>query len=126
MSTKTEQKPSVFDTLKLMVAGLLMVSSLVAYYYYAEYSQLLRVVGVVVATGLAIGVGMATLPGRNLWSFIQGSRIELRKVVWPTREEAFQTTIAVFVFVLIMAIFFWVLDLLLLWATRTVTGFGGG
>ncbi len=124
MTTRTEEKPSVFDTLKLMIAGTLLIGSLVAYYYYADYSQLLRVAGVVVATGLAIGVGMATLPGRNLWRFIQGSRIELRKVVWPTREETFQTTIAVFVFVLIMAIFFWLLDLVLLWATRTLTGFG--
>ena len=51
--------------------------------------------------------------------------MELRKVVWPTRDEAIQTTIAVFVFTLIMGVFFWLLDMFLLWLTRLLTGQGG-
>ena len=53
---------------------------------------------------------------------MQGSRVELRKVVWPTREETLQTTLAVLVFALIMGVFFWLLDLSLLALTRRLTG----
>jgi len=62
--------------------------------------------------------------GRFLWQFIQGSRVEIRKVVWPTRQETTQTTLAVFVFLLVLGIFFWGLDLLLLLITRAITGQG--
>ncbi len=57
--------------------------------------------------------------------FVQGSRVELRKVVWPTREETIQTTVTVLVFALIMGVFFWLLDMFLLYATRLLTGQGG-
>ena len=55
---------------------------------------------------------------------MQSSRGELRKVVWPTRQETLQTTLTVFVFVLILGIFFWLLDMGLLWITRALTGQG--
>jgi preprotein translocase subunit SecE len=51
--------------------------------------------------------------------------VELRKVVWPTREETIQTTVTVLVFALIMGVFFWLLDMFLLYATRLLTGQGG-
>jgi preprotein translocase subunit SecE len=63
--------------------------------------------------------------GRELWRFIQGSRIELRKVVWPNRQETGQTTLVIIFFVIIMGIFFWLLDMLLAWAARMLTGQGG-
>ena len=125
MSTKTEQSVSPFDTAKLFVAGALLVGGVFGFYYFAgQYSQLYRVVGVLVGTILAFVVAMSTDPGRRLWRFTQGSRIELRKVIWPTRNEALQTTIAVIIFVIIMGVFFWVLDLFLLWATQVLTGRG--
>ena len=67
---------------------------------------------------------MQSAQGKTLWAFIQGARVELRKVVWPTREEAVQTTIIVLVFAMIMGTFFWLLDLLLLTVTRFITGQG--
>jgi preprotein translocase subunit SecE len=65
---------------------------------------------------------MTSTQGRRLWHFIQGSRVEIRKVVWPTRTETTQTAIAVFIFTLIMALFFWALDSGLLWLTRRLVG----
>ena len=56
---------------------------------------------------------------------MQGSRIELRKVVWPTRQETLQTTLVVFVAVFVMGIFFWLLDMILGSVTRALTGQGG-
>jgi preprotein translocase subunit SecE len=63
--------------------------------------------------------------GRRALAFILDSRIELRKVVWPTRQETLQTTLMVFIFVAAAGLFFWVLDLVLAWATRALTGQGG-
>jgi preprotein translocase subunit SecE len=52
------------------------------------------------------------------------ARIELRKVVWPTRDDAGKTTLVVFAFVAVAGLFFWVLDLVLAWATKYLTGQG--
>jgi preprotein translocase subunit SecE len=68
---------------------------------------------------------MTSTQGQRLWAFIQGARVEIRKVVWPTKQETTQTAIAVFVFTLIMALFFWGLDSFLLWLTRTLVGSTG-
>jgi preprotein translocase subunit SecE len=82
----------------------------------------LRVLGVLVGTGVGIAIAMTSTQGKRLWRFIQGSRVEIRKVVWPTKQETTQTAIAVFVFALVMAIFFWALDSGLLWLTRRLVG----
>ena len=113
-----------FDTVKLLLSVAILVGGIVGYYYYANESPLLRAVGVLIAFGVAVWVAFQSAQGRTLWAFIQGSRVELRKVVWPTREEAVQTTVIVLVFAMIMGTFFWLLDLGLLWFTTFITGRG--
>ena len=113
------------DTAKLALAAIVLVAGIVAYNFYEDESLLLRVAGILVALAIAVVIVFQTIQGRLLWHFIQGSRIELRKVVWPTRQETVQTTLTVMVFVLIMGIFFWGLDFFLLWITRLLTGQGG-
>lgn len=124
MTTATEQtsESGVLDILKLLAASGALVGGLYSYYYFIELSLPLRVL--MVLGGLAAGIvlAMTSTQGRRLWAFIQGSRIELRKVVWPTKQETTQTAIAVFVFTLIMALFFWGLDSFLLWLTRSLVG----
>jgi preprotein translocase subunit SecE len=82
----------------------------------------LRVLMVLVGTAAGIAIAMTSAQGHRLWHFIQGARVEIRKVVWPTRTETTQTAIAVFIFTLIMALFFWALDSGLLWLTRRLVG----
>lgn len=125
METKVETQKTALDTLKLLLAGTILIGSVVGYYYYADISIVLRALGVLIALALTVVVALQSFQGQALWRFIQGSRVEMRKVVWPTREEAIQTTIAVLVFALIMGVFFWFLDLFLLWFTRLLTGQGG-
>jgi len=126
MNANTETSgPSALDTVKMVLAAALLIGGIVAYYLFPEASIVLRAAGVVLGIALGIAVFATTERGRDLWSFIQSSRVELRKVIWPTRPETIQTTIAVIVFALIMALFFWVLDKGLLWATRLLTGQGG-
>lgn len=125
MDTKVETEKTVLDTLKLLVAGGVLLGGVVGYYYYPDVPVVVRALGVMVALAIAVVIALQSVHGQALWRFVQGSRVEMRKVVWPTREEAIQTTIAVLVFALIMGVFFWLLDLFLLWFTRFLTGQGG-
>ena len=125
METKEVTEPTIFDTAKLLLAVVILIGSIFGYYYFANESVLWRSIGVFVAFLVAVWVAFQSAQGRTLWAFIQGSRTELRKVVWPTREETIQTTIVVLVFALIMGVFFWLLDLFLLFVTSYITGQGG-
>jgi preprotein translocase subunit SecE len=124
MTTHTEQSQSgALDIVKLLIAAVALVGGLYSYYYYEfELALALRVLFVLAGTGIGIAIAMSSTQGQRLWHFIQGSRVEIRKVVWPTRQETTQTAIAVFVFTLIMMVFFWLLDSGLLWLTRRLVG----
>ena len=80
---------------------------------------------VVAGLVLAIVLFVWSQYGRNFWQFVLDSRIELRKIVWPSRQETGMTTVVVFVFVIVAAVFFWLLDLGLAYATRHLSGQGG-
>ena len=124
MATQTEtSETGVLDTIKLLIAAAALVGGLYAYYYYEpSVAQALRVLMVLGGAAAGIGIAMTSTQGQRLWHFIQGSRVEIRKVVWPTRAETTQTAIAVFVFTLVLMLFFWALDSGLLWLTRTLVG----
>ena len=124
MSAQTETSESgVLDIIKLLLAAVALLGGLYGYYYYENNIALpLRVLMVLGGTGVGIAIAMSSTQGRRLWHFIQGSRVEIRKVVWPSRQETTQTAIAVFVFTLILALFFWALDSGLLWLTRKLVG----
>jgi preprotein translocase subunit SecE len=121
----TVQTGSAADTAKMTVAILLVVGGIAAYYVLAAQPAWMRWVSFVGGLVLGIAVFASSKHGRDFWQFMLDSRIELRKVVWPSRQETGQTTLIVFGFVIVAGIFFWVLDLVLAWATRQLTGQGG-
>jgi preprotein translocase subunit SecE len=125
METKVEEQATFVDTVKLALAVLILFAGLFSYYYFGNSAVLLRAFGVVLAVAAAFGVLFTSFQGQLLWKFIQGARVELRKVVWPTREETVQTTLVVLVFALIGGVFFWLLDVVLLFLTKQITGQGG-
>ncbi|MEO1327905.1 MAG: preprotein translocase subunit SecE [Pseudomonadota bacterium] len=110
------------DTIKLLLSLGAIVGGLVAYYMTPELALALRVLMVLAGVIIGVLIGLTTHKGQTLWRFIQGSRIEIRKVVWPTRQETTQITILVFIFTALLGVFFWALDAGLLWATRAATG----
>jgi len=125
MSSQTEVSESggALDIVKLLLAAAAIIGGLYSYYYFEfEISRPLRVLMVLGGTGIGIAIAMSSTQGQMLWRFIQGARVEWRKVVWPTKQETTQTAIAVFVFTLIMSVFFWLLDSGLLWLTRRFVG----
>ncbi|MBP9131305.1 MAG: preprotein translocase subunit SecE [Steroidobacteraceae bacterium] len=116
---------SVLDTAKLVAAVAILVAGIASFYVFDQYPAAARWLVVLVAVAAGIFVALQSAQGRELWQFVQGSRVELRKVVWPTQEETRKMTLVVVVAILIMAIFFWGLDMILGWITRTLTGQGG-
>ena len=78
-----------------------------------------------IGIAVSIGIAMQTEKGRSLWIFFQDSQIEVRKVVWPTRQETLQTTMIVILVVIIVSIILWLLDMFLGWSVRSLMGQGG-
>jgi preprotein translocase subunit SecE len=112
------------DNAKLVVGILLLAAGIAGYYVLAEQNVWLR--WACVAGGLALGalvVAFSAYGSQFKW-FMAAARVELRKVVWPSRDDAFKTTVAVFVFVTAASLFFWLLDVVLAWATKFLTGTG--
>lgn len=125
MSTNAEAQGSVFDTIKLLLALLILIAGIAGFYYFAEESLLYRVLGLLAMVGVAVGVSMMTSKGRNLVGFLASSRTEVRKMVWPSRAETMQTTLMVFILVVILAIFLWFVDMLLGAGVKALLSVGG-
>jgi preprotein translocase subunit SecE len=117
--------PSALDTVKLVAAIAILIAGVAGFYVLTSYPLAVRWVIVLLALGAGIFVALQSAQGRAFWQFVQGSRVELRKVVWPTRQESLQTTLVVFVAIVAMGIFFWILDWILGSVTRALTGQGG-
>ncbi len=109
------------DQLKILASIALVVGAIGAFYYFGDQSTLLRVIGLLVAMGIVTAIMLQTAKGRTAWAFVQDAQVELRKVVWPTRKETGQTTLIVMAMVIVIAIFLWMLDSLLIWAVRSLT-----
>jgi preprotein translocase subunit SecE len=120
--TKTEQQSSAFDTVKLVFSLLVLVAGVFAFYYFKDESQLLRVLGILAVATVSFLIIATTTPGKKSIGFAKDARVEVRKVVWPTRQETIQTTIAVLVMVLIVAIMLWLVDMLLGWGIKSLLG----
>ena len=113
------------DTVKWLVVGILIVGGIYANYHFAATAWAIRAaIGIVLAIVLLF-IGFQTQKGKTAWEFLKGARVELRKVVWPTRQEAVQTTMIVIVLVAITALILWGLDAFFLWAISLATGHGG-
>ena len=121
--TEVTQAPR-YDSLLLAAALLLLVGSLGAFYYFAEANALLRTLGLLAAIAASLALAYKTELGQTVWSYITGARSELRKVVWPSRQESVQATLMIAVVVLITALLLWGLDSLLLWGVKLLTGRG--
>jgi preprotein translocase subunit SecE len=118
------QDAGTADKVKLTVAILIAIAGVVGYYVLANQATWLRWAAVVGSLVLAAVVVAFSRYGTEFRRFVELARIELRKVVWPTRQETLQTTVVVFAFVAIAGVFFWLLDLALAWATKFFTGQG--
>jgi len=117
MNTKAEQVGgnSAADIAKLVVAGIVLAAGVFAYYWYndwATWQRILVLLGGFIAAG---AIGFFTRTGHALRDFLFESNFELRKVVWPTRQETIQTTAVIFVVVVVLSLILGLIDLTLKW-----------
>ena len=109
------------NTVKLTIAGLLVASGVAGFYLLSNQATWIR--WLVVVGGLVLGALVVAFSqtGTDLKQFIAAARVELRKIVWPNRNETGMTTLVVLGFVVVAGLFFWGLDLVLAWATQALT-----
>ncbi len=124
MNSKSQVEASSLDTVKLLLAAGIIVGGIIGFYYLDAYSHLLRVLGLLALVGVSVFIAYQTLVGRTAWEFTVSSKVEVRKVVWPSRQETVQTTLIVFVMVLIMGIVLWLFDMMLGAILKALTGTG--
>mgnify|MGYP003576429906 FL=1 len=125
MNEQAQQSVTVLDTAKLVAGVAVLAAGIAVFYLLPDLPIWLRWIIVLAALGLGTLVGLQSAPGRTFWEFVQSSRIELRKVVWPDRQETVQVTIVVFVMIIVLSLFFWGLDSLLGVVTRWLATGGG-
>lgn len=118
-----------FDALLWLISLALLIAAIGGNYYYTQYlivnegsfERLGRVAIVIVTIVVALGILLFTSKGKSLLAFGRDSYTELRKVIWPTRAEAMQTTLIVFVTVCIVSLFLYLCDLVFLQVVRIIT-----
>ena len=115
-------KPSVFDTVKLIFSISLLLAGIVAFYYFAAYPTLYRVLGILAVAGVSVGIVLTTALGKLTASYLKESRQEVRKVIWPTRQETMQSTLVVVALVFVVGLILWLLDMVLFWGVGILTG----
>jgi preprotein translocase subunit SecE len=124
MSEKTENQSNALDMFKWVVVFALLAGLVTANTMYGEISVLYRAIAIVVVVAVAGFIAATTEKGSTFLSFAKESRTEVRKVVWPTRQEANQTTLIVLAATLVMALILWGLDGIIVRVVGFITGIG--
>jgi len=122
MSTKAETVIYRFDAAKWLLAIGVVLGGVYANTYFAAEPLIYRVLGGVVLVGIATAIALQTAAGSAAWDLAKEARVEIRKVVWPSREETTQTTLIVVAVVIFVALILWGLDSGLSWLIQVVIG----
>jgi len=112
----------MIEKIKLVLALLLVVAGVAGFYLLADQALVVRILAVLAGFGVATAVLWTTVLGQQGFTFARESAVEVRKVVWPTRKETIQTTVTVFILVVLVALFLWVVDVGFLWMVKTLMG----
>ena len=122
MNAKVEAPSFRLDGLKWLLVLLLVAAGVVGNSYFSDFSLLYRVLGLVGIGLVAAFIAVNTAKGAAFWALLREAQTEVRKVVWPSRQETNQTTLIVVAVVLITAILLWLLDALLGWLASLIIG----
>lgn len=124
MSTKAETATNtgMIDTVLWLVVVALLAGGIAGNWYFAEEPVLYRALALTAIAVLAGAIGLQTARGKALWILMREARVEIRRVVWPTRQETMQTTLIVLMLVVIVGFILWILDIGLGWVVSRVIG----
>lgn len=123
MNATSETPKSGFDLVKWLLVFVILSLAVVGNYIY-ELGALERAIAIVVMVIIAGVIAGQTEKGKTFINFAKEARTEVRKVVWPTRQETMQTTLVVIIATLIMGVLLWGLDAVLLRVVSFLTGLG--
>ncbi|MDF1581965.1 MAG: preprotein translocase subunit SecE [Methyloprofundus sp.] len=121
MNIQANEATSSIDVLKYFLSLVLISAGVAAFYYFSEYLQLYRVLGIVAVIVVSLAIMITTSVGRSSLAFSREAKQEVRKVVWPSRSETTQTTLMVFAMVIIVGFIMWILDTFLFWSITLLT-----
>jgi preprotein translocase subunit SecE len=122
MKSNVQESGSRLDGLKWVIVVAITVGAAWGNVQYAAQPVLVRGAALLVVAVLACVIALQTTQGGAFLELARAARVEIRKVVWPTREEATQTTLVVVAVVLVMALLLWGLDTLLGWLASLLIG----
>ena len=122
MASTSLENTSRLDSLKWLVALAVLAAGIYGNSQFAEVTLLYRVMAGLVVFAVAILISLQTRVGRSVWDLAKEARIEIRKVVWPSRQETTQTTLIVVVVVIFVALILWGMDSTLSWSISSIIG----
>ncbi len=122
MTSKVEEQAPQYDSAKWLVAIAIILAGVYANSYFATEPLIYRAVAGLVVAGVVVAIILQTAMGKATWDLAKESRVEIRKVVWPTRQETIQTTLIVVAVVIFVSLVLWVLDSSLSWIIQAVIG----
>ena len=117
--TNIEHKP---NNSYLIISIGILITGMILFYYFSDIRLFYRVLGMISVLILSGYIGYQSDFGKLVYSYITDSKVELKKVTWPTKQETTQTTLGVIVVVIIVGILLWLFDMLLSWAIGTLYG----
>jgi preprotein translocase subunit SecE len=122
MTANTEEKVYRFDALKWLLVFAVVAVGVVGNSHFSAESILYRAIGLIVLAAIAVAIALQTAKGSAISDVVRGALVELRKVVWPSRQETNQTTLIVLAVVFVMAIILWLLDTLFGYIASSIIG----
>jgi|TARA_B100000953_G_scaffold110586_1_gene90962 preprotein translocase subunit SecE len=122
MASTAIEKPSRLDGLKWLAVLVVLAGGIYGNTQFGEVTLLYRVLAGLVVLAIAILISLQTQLGRSVWDLAKEARIEIRKVVWPSRQETTQTTLIVVVVVIFVALILWGMDSTLSWSISSIIG----
>jgi preprotein translocase subunit SecE len=117
-----EASTNVFDVVKQVFSVVFVIAGIAAFYHFSDVKLIYRVLGLLAVSGGVVAMLATTAWGHTITAFVADSKIEVRKIVWPTRDETTRTTLLVFAMVSIVSLVLWLLDTFLFWGVRILTG----
>jgi preprotein translocase subunit SecE len=114
----------MMDRIKVVISLLLIASGVTAFYWFEDHAMVIRILAVLAGLASAAALSSTTQSGKAFFAFSKESVAEAKRVVWPSRRETIQTTFAVVLLVVVMALFMWIVDAGFLSLVKVVMGRG--
>ena len=111
-----------YNTPFTLLSLILLLAGIVMFYYFIDIRLFYRVLGLLFILIVSSLILYQTSFGKTVYGYVIDSKIELKKVSWPTKQETTQTALGVIVIVVIIGILLWLVDMLLSWSIGTLYG----